>query len=340
MNIPDSIFTGYHGKCHIQGIAVDAEKGFIYYSFTTKLIKSTLSGEIVGSVDGLTGHLGCITFNKEDGRVYGSLEYKNDSVGRGILKNLGEEKQRADAFYAVAFDVDRIDRPDMDAFSDGIMTAVYLRDVVDDYNGTGENGAPHRYGCSGIDGTACGPLPGETDGKNRLFIAYGIYGDTERTDNDEQVILCYDFDELKKYERPLSENDMHQSGPEKPLHRFFVYTGNTKYGIQNLEYDAFTNTYLAAVYRGAKKQFPNYDLFAIDAAVPPVRCVTADFPDGCERLTLSALGELDEATGLRGFYFPYGSTGLYSFGNGTYYISEPQSDEKGQCSYIKKYVFG
>ena len=74
MNYP--IFTGTHGNCHIQGIAVDQKKGYIYYSFTTKLIKSTLDGQIVGSVEGLTGHLGCIDFNEADGRVYGSLEYE------------------------------------------------------------------------------------------------------------------------------------------------------------------------------------------------------------------------------------------------------------------------
>ena len=30
---------------------------------------------------------------------------------------------------------------------------------------------------------------------------------------------------------------MHKSGFEKPLHKFFVYTGNTTWGVQNLEYD-------------------------------------------------------------------------------------------------------
>lgn len=113
MNYP--IFTGTHGNCHIQGIAVDQKKGYIYYSFTTMLIKSTLKGEIVGSVNGLTGHLGCIDFNEEDGRVYGSLEYKNDVIGRGILRALGKEQEIVDAFYIVMFDVDKIDRMDMDA---------------------------------------------------------------------------------------------------------------------------------------------------------------------------------------------------------------------------------
>ena len=78
------IFTGTWGKCHIQGIAVDQKGGYIYYSFTTKLVKATLDGKIIGSLDGLVGHLGCIVFNEDDGRVYGSLEYKNDGIGEVI----------------------------------------------------------------------------------------------------------------------------------------------------------------------------------------------------------------------------------------------------------------
>ena len=103
MNYP--IFTGTHGNCHIQGIAVDHKKGYIYYSFTTMLIKSTLEGKIVGSVNGLTGHLGCIDFNEADGRVYGSLEYKNDVIGRGILKALGKEQEIQDAFLLFAYEI-------------------------------------------------------------------------------------------------------------------------------------------------------------------------------------------------------------------------------------------
>lgn len=59
------------GKCHIQVIAVDEKKGYIYYSFTTKLIKATLDGKILGTLDGLAGHLGCIAFKENDGCVYG-----------------------------------------------------------------------------------------------------------------------------------------------------------------------------------------------------------------------------------------------------------------------------
>lgn len=77
----------------MQGIAVDLERGYIYFSFTTKLLKMDLAGNLIGSVDGLTGHLGCLTMNPADGRVYGSLEYKDDAIGKGIRKTLDGESE-------------------------------------------------------------------------------------------------------------------------------------------------------------------------------------------------------------------------------------------------------
>ena len=195
------IYTGTWGNCHIQGIAVDKKNGYIYYSFTTKLVKATLDGEIVGSVDGLIGHLGCIAFCEADGRVYGSLEYKNDSIGRGIQSTIKDATVFDDGFYIARFDVDKIDRIGMDAEKDGVMSAVWLADPVRDYMETDEvSGCAHRYGCSGIDGTAYGPVFGAgKDGEKKIMVAYGIYGENERTDNDNQIILQYSPDVFEKY---------------------------------------------------------------------------------------------------------------------------------------------
>lgn len=337
-----SIFTGTHGNCHIQGIAVDPKKGFIYYSFTTKLIKATMDGTIVGSVEGLTGHLGCIDFNEADGMVYGSLEYKNDSIGKGIHKTLGIEKVYEDAFYMTIFDVDKIDRMDMDAERDGVMTAVYLKTVVDDYNGTGRNKAgetvSHRYGCSGIDGTAFGPMPGATDGKEYLFVSYGIYSDLTRKDNDHQVILCYDTSDWKQYAKPLSQESMHRSGPEAPLHKFFVFTGNTRWGVQNLEYDRYTNGFFMAVYPGAKPEYPNFKLFEIDGSVAPVKKMLPGVGEEGLCLTLRKVGNCKHPESF-GWNFDYGSTGLYAYGDGRYLISTPFNAKTGQCGLILPYVY-
>ncbi len=344
LSMEPPIFTGTFGNCHIQGIAVDLKKGYIYYSFTTKLVKSDLKGNVVASVDGLMGHLGCIAFHPEDGCVYGSLEYKNDAIGKGILHALGKETQLEDAFYMAVFEVDRMDRLEMDAERDGIMTCVYLNEVARDYNGFGKNRAgervPHRYGCSGIDGTAFGPLFGAgEDAKRYLFVAYGIYGDLTRDDNDHQVLLCYDTADLARWRQPLSQGSLHKSGPDAPAHKFFVYTGNTTYGVQNLEYDPYLQVYFMAVYAGEKPCFPNYKLYAADVKAAPRREKLCGLEEEGLLLRLAPLGKEDPATKIRGWDFPYGSTGLFAVGDGTYYLSEEHARESGQCSFIYRYTY-
>lgn len=338
------IYTGAWGRCHIQGIAVDTKKGYIYYSFTTKLIKATLDGKIVGTLDGLAGHLGCIAFNESDGCVYGSLEYKNDIIGRDILNIIGSERTFDDAFYVARFDVDKITESDMTADGSDIMSAVCLYEVEHDYKwkGVDTDGKPldHKYGCSGIDGLTFAPLPGKSPADGMyLYVAYGIYNDVNRKDNDYQVILCYDMAEWKKHSLPLSQNNMHKSGFENPLHKFFVYTGNTEWGVQNLEYDKHTNSLFMAVYKGFKKVFPNYSLFSVDMSVQPETKELKGIDERAEILTLSQKGLYDEKTGTYGWHFPLGSTGLFSFGNGEWLICRHYRTAEGQCGEIEHYVW-
>lgn len=338
------IFTGSWGKCHIQGIAVDEEHGYIYYSFTTKLVKSTLDGKIVGCVDGLVGHLGCIAFNREDGRIYGSLEYKRDAIGREILEKLGQSAELTDAFYIAIFDGNKIDRMGMDAEKDGVMKNVYLEEVLRDYSGTGldrwGNPVPHRYGCSGIDGLTFGPMFGEPpDSKQYLFVSYGVYSDVNRDDNDHQVILCYDTENWDTYAAPLSQSNMHRSGPSEPADKLFVYTGNTRYGVQNLEYDPYKQVYFMAVYTGEKKQFPNYHLYAADARQAPEVQQLRGLNEYGKVVPLFQGGQRHEPSGIHGWNFPYGSTGLFACGDGRYYISENHVSRSGQCSLIYRYVW-
>ena len=340
MNFPKKIFSGYCGDLHCQGIAVDEKNGFIYYSFTTKLIKSDLSGKIVGSVDGIIGHLGCIDYNETDGKLYGSLEFKNDAIGRGILKSLNfAELCIEDAFYCVIFDVDKIDRMDMDAEKDGIMRAVYLEEVVNDFNSKSVVGGKewnHKYACSGIDGTAWGPYWGKRYGKQYLNICYGVYGNADREDNDYQVILTYDAaDWWDTVACPLNQLNMHRSGAAS-VAKNFLFTGSTVYGIQNLEYDAYGGNWLAAVYCGKKDKYPNYDMFIIDGNIPPKKSVHKAYGDEISELSLLAKGECSD--GIYGYRFKYGATGMYSFGNGYYYFSQSAMDfEKGQYTNIVMY---
>ena len=223
-----------------------------------------------------------------------------------------------------------------------IMTAVCLYEVERDYKwkSTDSDGKElnHKYGCSGIDGLTFGPLPGRScDDGMYLYVAYGIYNDVNRTDNDYQVILCYDMAEWGKYSLPLSQDNMHKSGFEKPLHKFFVYTGNTDYGVQNLEYDRHTNALVMAVYKGFKESFPNYTLFSVDMSAQPETKELIENGEAVETLQLSRKGVYHQKTGVYGWHFPLGSTGLFSFGNGDWLICRHFRTEEGQCGEIELY---
>lgn len=338
------IASGPFKAGHIQGIAVDQKKGYIYYSYTTMLIKTDLQGHIVGSVTGLLGHLGDLDLNEADGRVYGSLEYKNDAIGRGILNMEKSTRTLDNAFYIAIFDVDRIDRVGMSAEKDGIMTTVYLPTVLEDYLAevaTSEGKKAHRLGCSGIDGVAFGPKFGTTSGKEYLTVAYGIYSEKDRSDNDYQVLLQYDTEKWAKYERTLSQDDMHQMGPRKPAGQYFVFTGNTTYGVQNLEYDPFTEAWLMAVYKGVKEHYPNYTLFAADAKARPAKQTLQGIPYLKKGLVvpLKAEGLKDATTGIRGWMWGVGSTGMAALGGGYYYFSHNYNSEQGQGSTIRMYRY-
>lgn len=323
MKLPSSIKFGGMKTGHIQGIATDKDRKYMYYSFTTSFVKTDMQGNIIGSVNGLCGHLGCIAYNYDDGMVYGSLEFKHDSIGQGVLNIVNGGTRRdidvEDGFYIVRFDVEKINRVGMNAEEDGIMTAVYLSEVADDYNAEG-----HRYGCSGIDGLTFAPIPTQK-GEKYIYVAYGIYSDLEREDNDCQVILRYDWRKFDEYAKPLNQQNMHRSGPSASEGKYFVYTGNTTWGVQNLEYDEEHDLMIVAVYNGLKPKFPNYPMFFVDMNKAPLKK-----EDG-EYLSLAKIGKKHEPTGIYGSEFPYGSTGVIALGEGKFYFSKP-SDTPGLWS--------
>lgn len=316
--LPASVEGGTWQSGHLQGMAVDRRKGFMYFSYTNLLVKTDLRGKPVGSVTGFTGHLGDLDFSTRDGRVYGSLEYK-----------------AAEAFYIAIFDGDRITRMNMDAQESGVVSTVHLEEVVRDYtadmdgdgvfDGNTGKTADHRYGCSGIDGVAFGPDfdRGDRRGSHKLTVAYGVYANTSREDNDHQVLLQYDTRNWRKYERPLTEESPHTSGPSRPEGKYFVYTGNTTYGVQNLEYDGHSGNWLLAAYKGTKPQFPNYSLFVLDGSQRPQRGPIRGQakPERGELLPLLRQGLHDEDSGTYGWESA-GQYGLISLDDGRYYVAE------------------
>jgi hypothetical protein len=205
---------------------------------------------------------------------------------------------------------------------------VYLKEVADDFTATvpgsgGRDGLKHRYGCSGIDGIGFGPTPGDPGGPRRLMVAYGIYSDTTRTDNDHQVLLQYDVEGWPRHERPIRQQHLHTSGPVEPTDKFFVLTGNTRFGVQNLKYDPYTGHWFMGVYRGSKPQFPNYGLFMVDGTRPPAPA-PPDSPFGTgSMLELHPSGLHDAGSGVHGWDFT-ADVGFEALGNGYYYVSEQQ----------------
>lgn len=332
--LPTSISSGKQGTLHVQGVAVDQIKGHVYFSFTDRLVKMDLSGKLIGSVTGFVGHLGDLDFGP-DGKIYGSLEYKRDAIGKGVKNQTGGKEANEDGFYIAIFDVDRIVHPAMDAEAEDLLKTVYVKEAVLDYGAKMKNNGKvlvHRFGCSGIDGIAFAPAIGKNaDSKKYLYVAYGIYGDTTRSDNDHQVILMYDVSDWKRYERPLSQQALHHSGPAKPLEKYFVKTGNTRYGIQNLAYDPYTGNLFAAVYRGAKSIFPNYDLFVIDRNKRSREWISDG--EGKVRVDMLSLIKNDQNDGQpsgNGWFFKWGATGLHPLGNGLHYLSHPLKLKDGQ----------
>jgi len=333
--LPRTIFSGVQGKHHVQGVAVDLKHGFVYYSFTTSLLKTDMFGHTVGSVTGLTGHLGCITINPVNGLVYGSLEYKNDEIGQGIAGESAADRQTA--FYVAIFDVEKINTIGMNAETDSVMKTVYLREPVFDYSSSSISEGyveKHRFGCSGIDGITFAPEYGNKNGKMYLNVAYGIYGDTTRKDNDYQVILAYDIRYWGNYAMTLSQKKPHHNGPIWAAHKYFVYTGNTTYGIQNLAYDSATGNCYAAVYPGEKRDFPNYSLFIIDGRrkARKEKLAGIDEPEKASVLRLLPQGLHDPESGIWGWHYDFGATGLCPLGNGFFYISKDATTADGRHS--------
>ena len=339
----NEIFSGKWGKCHCQGMTMDRERRYIYYSFTTVLVKTDIDGNLIGYVENIAGHLGCIDYCDADGKVYASLEYKNDAIGKGILGRIGKaDVKLRDGFYIAIFDGDKIDRPGMNAATDGVMTAAYLKTVYDDYSGsvTTDGGTvPHIHGCSGIDGVTFAPRFGAKEGGDYLYVAYGVYGDTLRTDNDYKVLLAYDTKGWKRFEQPLSQGSLHKSGPAAPDHKYFVRTGNTSWGIQNLAYDPASGNCYAAVYKGKKSQYPNYSLFVIDGVKPARRELLQGFDTPTEGEVISLVPAGKSAGGIYGWDFKWGTTGLCPLGGGYFYISQNarSKETKQQSSTVRLY---
>jgi hypothetical protein len=180
-----------------------------------------------------------------------------------------------------------------------------------------------------------GPRFGETGDTSFLTVAYGVYGDTKRADNDHQVLLQYDaHDWVARYARPLIEAAPHRSGPAKVDGKYFVYTGNTTYGVQNLEYDEAGKRWLMGVYAGKKKSFPNYTMFAVEAAAKPASAKLTGTGDSGLLLPLADEGLRNDTSGVRG-WFQKADVGIVSLGDGLFYLAANGSRDGKQTGRLE-----
>ena len=363
-DLPETVLvTGQ--EQHVQGIAYDSAENCMYMSFTSRFVKTDMQGNILASIDRIQGHLGAMTFNPETRKGYASLECTDDEIGAGIAKTLNVNTvSRADSrFFIAIIDVDRLEGIGTDPEGNEVLRTVCIKKAVEDYAFRSKSGDfEHRYGCSGIDGVTIGPAIGKPEAarygrrsagkpaadEKYLYVGYGIYGDTDRTDNDYQVIHRYSLKELEKYARPVIFGETHHDGPEKPEKEYFLRTGNTNYGIQNFAYDEYTDCFFLAVYKGRKADFPNYSLFAFKALQQPFKAALTGGRDKKKVLQLSLVKpeepyfinpSVDETTGITGWRFKWGSTGLCPLGRGLWYISENGKDRETGKEYCRARLY-
>lgn len=315
---PLSLAGGDWDVRHCQGVAIDKKNGYVYFSYTSMIVKIDWNGKIIGSVTGIKGHLGDLSFNEKDGKVYCSY---NPSGKKAI--------------YIAIFNVDKINKQGLKPTKD-IMRTVHLneayKDYTHDYNGDGKVegdvlSPDHRYGCSGIDAVCFGPsFKGDSGKDNLLTVCYGIFRNKNRDDNDYQVLLQYDVTGWwDNYGQPYSASKFHHTGPENCDGKYFVYTGNTNYGVQTIEYFDELNLWFLNCYDGNKPQFKKFTLFIVDGDVNPEKKKLKGQPKTDKQYVLSLYqdGVYDEKNDIYGWYCTYGVQGMAYIGDGLFYIAQP-----------------
>lgn len=319
---------------HVQGITSDSYGDYFYYSFTDRLIKQKADGEVVGSVVGFggSGHLGDVSFNETDGRVYASyitkIAYGLPDAGDNELSNC----------YVLIFDVDKI--TSMNMRPDSVVNCVYVgKPIVELSKVSGYGQADENIRLGGkygvvnvIDSMAFGPKFGEPDGKKFLTLGLGMVAAGAeingvsakmRTDNDYITLLQFDTENWEMYETPFTSLNT-AGGPQAVDETYFYYMGYHDYGIQNIMYDEYAEVYFLSSYGvsnyAADTQFPNYMLYVLDAAIPAESKALAGNGDEKGLVVSEKCGILHEETGIKGYELSY-SVGMHSMGDGYYYIA-------------------
>lgn len=268
-----------------------------------------------------TGHVQGIAIDRENGFIYASISnalVKSDMNGKvvGSIYNLPGH------IGDIAFNPDdgRVYAAQYVYNGNGYISMIDGDDITE----VGMEYSEHKgilksvYALS-ADGTAIGPNFGETNSdKKYLYITKkkGVY----------RQFLQYDIDELKEYETVW--DGKHTNGPEGPKQRYYVYMGTADYGIQNLEYDPYTETMICCTYGVSGDIYPKYCTYAVDMTALPEKGEINDIGSVGAITKFAPYGTYHEATGIWGSKFNKGSHGFASLGNGYYYIIESEINEE------------
>ena len=123
----------------------------------------------------------------------------------------------------------------------------------------------------------------------------------------------------------------------------FVYTGNTSYGVQNLEFDRVTGDYWMIVYAGGKAQFDNRPVYVLDGKKAPRlqplmlgRENVYGKMQG-EVLSLKEAGTYHEQSGVWGIpQMPLtADKGFISLGDDLYYVADAAKQDNKQYGFMR-----
>ncbi|MBQ3230035.1 MAG: hypothetical protein IJB49_03355 [Clostridia bacterium] len=211
-----------HQNCHMQGFS--SGNGFMYWSFTDSLVKTTLSGTVKCQVEIHGGHLGdCDYYN---GKIYASY------LGRALP---GHAWEYWTGFMIYVFDADDLQ----------IVDIINL-DICDYYKSITCTPEDTR-GFQGIDGVCFAPDP--ISGEMRMFVACALYTGEKYS---SQIILQFTPEGIYETE-------------------YHIPTGNTVYGIQNLDYDAENNEFWFTTYGGSQPYQPKEVLYCISGDLKEIK---------------------------------------------------------------------
>lgn len=207
-----------HQNYHLQGFSSGG--GYMYWSFTDSLVKTTLNGTMRAQVQIYGGHLGDCDYH--DGKIYASY-----------MKNAlpGHEWGDWEGFCIYVFDA--VDLHIID---------IYDLKICDEYKKMAGKDGDVR-GFRGIDGVTFAPDP--VTGETKMFVACAVITGEKYS---SQIILQLTTDGVYETE-------------------YYVPTGNTVFGIQNLDYDSDAHEFWFSTYGGPEPYMPKETLF----------CVSGDF---------------------------------------------------------------